>query len=155
MSIDEAIAEARRLLDLCKLTNKGWTVGINNGNRRIGLCNYTKKKIEISRNHIARGTDSEVLDTIRHEVAHALAGRIAGHGPAWKSVAIMLGANPSPIARVSYATPYKYHLMCNMCNSVLQRRMNRINEKKLSRLYCNSCGVASNGKLFLSNATTR
>ena len=35
-----------------------------------------------------------MTDTILHEIAHAIAGVEAGHGPAWKAVAQRLGATP-------------------------------------------------------------
>ncbi len=31
---------------------------------------------------------------MRHEIAHAIAGPDAGHGPVWKAVAVRLGATP-------------------------------------------------------------
>ena len=38
------------------------------------------------------GDPREVRDTILHEIAHALAGAKAKHGPAWKAIARRLGA---------------------------------------------------------------
>ena len=40
------------------------------------------------------GGPREVRDTILHEIAHALAGAKARHGPAWKAIAKRLGATP-------------------------------------------------------------
>ena len=40
----------------------------------------------------------QVTDTILHEIAHALAGPGAGHGPAWKATASRLGATPKSCA---------------------------------------------------------
>jgi hypothetical protein len=36
----------------------------------------------------------KAIDTLRHEVAHAIAGHAAGHGPAWRAACRMVGANP-------------------------------------------------------------
>ena len=35
-----------------------------------------------------------MTDTILHEIAHAIAGANAGHGPVWKAVAKRIGAAP-------------------------------------------------------------
>lgn len=44
------------------------------------------------------GPPDQVTDTILHEIAHALAGPAARHGPAWKSIARRLGATPKSCA---------------------------------------------------------
>jgi predicted SprT family Zn-dependent metalloprotease len=69
----------------------GWTFGFDNAKKRAGLCNYTRKHITVSRYLAARFGDDEIHQILLHEVAHALAGPRAGHGPAWKSTARKLG----------------------------------------------------------------
>ena len=39
-------------------------------------------------------SEEELRDTVLHEIAHAIAGISAGHGPEWKSVARRIGATP-------------------------------------------------------------
>lgn len=83
-------------LDL--LTNLGldyWLVDFDNSRRRGGFCDYRNERLVFSEFLLSRADEETVLDTIRHEVAHALAGPYAKHGPAWKRYAVMLGANPS------------------------------------------------------------
>ena len=64
-----------------------WSFGFDNAKRRAGLCDYTRKRISVSRYLAARYDDDTNHQTLLHEVAHALAGPAAGHGPAWKRVA--------------------------------------------------------------------
>lgn len=45
----------------------------------------------MSRYLAARFDDDEIHQVLLHEVAHALAGHAAAHGPAWKAVARDLG----------------------------------------------------------------
>lgn len=68
-----------------------WTFGFDNAKRRAGLCDYTKKRITVSRYLAARFEDDEIHQVLLHEVAHALAGSRAAHGPAWKKIARELG----------------------------------------------------------------
>ncbi|PVE97047.1 SprT-like domain-containing protein [Microbacterium sp. TPD7012] len=68
-----------------------WSFGFDNAKRRAGLCDYTKKRITVSRYLAARFEDDEIHQVLLHEVAHALAGHTAAHGPAWKGVARDLG----------------------------------------------------------------
>ena len=68
-----------------------WTFGFDSAKTRAGLCNYTDKKITVSRYLASRYEDDEIHQVLLHEVAHAIAGTRAGHGPRWKAVAAELG----------------------------------------------------------------
>ncbi|MFF0909595.1 SprT-like domain-containing protein [Microbacterium enclense] len=68
-----------------------WTFGFDNAKRRAGLCDYTRRRISVSRYLAARYDDDTNHQTLLHEVAHALAGAQAGHGARWKRVASDLG----------------------------------------------------------------
>jgi predicted SprT family Zn-dependent metalloprotease len=83
---------AARLLAEHKLA--GWTFGLSVAKRRLGVCKYRKKRIEVGAYYARHNTDAAVLDTLLHEIAHALAGPEAGHGPQWKAIATRIGATP-------------------------------------------------------------
>ena len=68
-----------------------WTFAFDNARTRAGLCSYDKKRISVSRLLAARYDDDEIHQVLLHEVAHALAGAGAGHGPRWKRIARDLG----------------------------------------------------------------
>ena len=68
-----------------------WSFGFDNAKRRAGQCDYTKKRITVSRYLAARFDDDEIHQVLLHEVAHALAGHTAAHGPSWKRIARDLG----------------------------------------------------------------
>ena len=71
--------------------DSGWSFGFDNAKTRAGLCNYTAKRITVSKYLAARYDDDEIHQVLLHEVAHALAGHAAAHGPVWKRVARDLG----------------------------------------------------------------
>jgi predicted SprT family Zn-dependent metalloprotease len=68
-----------------------WSFGFDAAKTRAGQCDYTRKRITVSRHLAARFDDDEIHQVLLHEVAHALAGPAAGHGPRWKRVAQDLG----------------------------------------------------------------
>ena len=68
-----------------------WTFAFDNAKRRAGLCNYTTKRISVSRYLAGRYEDDEIHQILLHEVAHAMAGPKAGHGPRWKAIGKEIG----------------------------------------------------------------
>jgi predicted SprT family Zn-dependent metalloprotease len=68
-----------------------WSFGFDHARTRAGLCNFTDKRISVSRHLAAKYEDDEVHQILLHEVAHAIAGPRAGHGPRWKAIAYELG----------------------------------------------------------------
>lgn len=68
-----------------------WSFGFDNAKRRAGQCDYTRKRISVSRYLTARYDDDTNHQTLLHEVAHALAGAKAGHGAKWKAIATDIG----------------------------------------------------------------
>ncbi|QJU52382.1 SprT-like domain-containing protein [Herbiconiux sp. KACC 21604] len=68
-----------------------WSFGFDNAKTRAGQCNYTAHRITVSRYLAARYEDDEIHQILLHEVAHALAGPAAAHGPRWVAVAREIG----------------------------------------------------------------
>jgi predicted SprT family Zn-dependent metalloprotease len=87
------LARVRRWADalIALHLDPSWTFDFDNAKKRAGLCNFTLKRITVSRYLAARYGDDEIHQILLHEVAHALAGARAGHGPTWRSVAAGLG----------------------------------------------------------------
>ncbi len=85
-------AEALIRMHLDPLFGPGtWTFGFDHAKRRAGLCNYTDRRITVSRHLAARFDDDEIHQILLHEVAHAMAGSTAGHGAKWKRTAREIG----------------------------------------------------------------
>jgi predicted SprT family Zn-dependent metalloprotease len=92
MDLKELEAVANR--EMTKHGLLGWTFGLADTKRRLGVCKYRTKRIEIAGYYALNSPPETVLDTLLHEIAHAIAGPAARHGPAWKAVAVRLGATP-------------------------------------------------------------
>lgn len=68
-----------------------WSFAFDNAKRRAGVCDYTRRRISVSRYISARNDDDEVHQTLLHEVAHAMAGPGTGHGARWRRIAREIG----------------------------------------------------------------
>ena len=71
--------------------DESWSFAFDNAKRRAGQCDFTRKRITVSRYLAARYDDETNRQTLLHEVAHALAGARAAHGAHWKRTARTLG----------------------------------------------------------------
>lgn len=94
-SLIQTQMEANAALRKHGLDVAGWTFKFDGAKKRGGLCDYSKKQISLSKHLVPMWSDAEVTETILHEVAHALAGASAGHGPTWRRMARMIGSNAS------------------------------------------------------------
>ncbi|HLS26226.1 MAG TPA: SprT-like domain-containing protein [Beutenbergiaceae bacterium] len=92
MDLDEAMSMGRRLLDRHGLEH--WDLRWDRAKRRAGMCRFDTRVISLSRYLTELHDAEQVRDTVLHEIAHALAGPDAGHGPQWRAKAELVGANP-------------------------------------------------------------
>lgn len=114
MDIQDIERLARDEMDKHGLIDAGWTFRWNGRIRAAGLCNYTYRTIELSRVLSPKRANADILDTIRHEIAHALAPRGAHHGREWREIARSLGARPETCISdtAACAVPPKYQAVC-------------------------------------------
>ena len=68
-----------------------WSFDFDAAKRRAGQCDFTNKRITLSRYLTAAADDDEVHQTLLHEVAHAMAGPKVGHGAEWRQIAASIG----------------------------------------------------------------
>ncbi|ATE84818.1 SprT-like protease [Mycobacterium phage Chupacabra] len=72
---------------------KGWTVRFDNARRRAGQCNYRDRVISLSRPLMALRSAEDTMQTITHEIAHAIVGHGHGHDQVWARKHRELGGN--------------------------------------------------------------
>lgn len=71
-----------------------WSFKFDNAKRRAGCCKYRYKIISLSRYYVDMNDYDEIIDTILHEIAHAIVGPGNGHGPKWVEACLVVGAKP-------------------------------------------------------------
>lgn len=135
-----------------ELFDKGWRFKLTRAHLILGTCNYTNKFIGISRYHIQYGTDEEILDTIRHEIAHALVGPGYGHGLIFQAMTRKLGTTSASKKKVTQSSPRQWEMICSCCGFTIARRHRRMSIRKLRRKFHVACGLKSEGKLFFRRA---
>jgi len=135
-----ALALTQALFDQNGL--RGWQVSVNTRmTRTLGRCDQGTRTIQLARWVFERCPWSEIEDLVRHEVAHALAGPRAGHGPRWKQIARELGAtprgcvHPTEWTSPSQEKPRNVRLECLECGQVYERK----NRVKVGRFRCSLC----------------
>lgn len=101
----------------------GWKFGLTGSKRQLGVCKFRSKRIEIAEFHARNNPPATGLDTLRHEIAHAIAGPGAKHGPAWKAVAIRVGAAPRACdnSDETVVTPGDWQASCPACERTYHR----------------------------------
>lgn len=140
MDRDEVYWMARELLDEHGLDH--WDVVIDRAVKRFGSCNYRERVISVSGPLAAINDEDDTRDTILHEIAHALAGHKAGHGPEWRAVCRQIGARPERTtdAQVPQAP---WMRVCPGCN-----RGRPIHRRSKKTYACGKCCKKHNGGEF-------
>lgn len=105
------------LIEEFGLTEKGWTFQWMRRARTLGLCEYGPKYLLLSTSFVDLNEPDVVEQVCRHEIAHALAGHKAAHGPYWQAIAIQCGVrNPSAKCSEAVTAPGRYTATCPTCS---------------------------------------
>ena len=112
-----------------------WKLDLDHAKVRAGACFFKEKKISFSRNFIKNSNESEIYDTILHEIAHALVGPKYGHGIVWKNMAKRLGCSAKRCHTLEFSN-YKWIRYCE--NFCWEQKTHRL---KLN-LICKKCGAS-------------
>jgi predicted SprT family Zn-dependent metalloprotease len=84
-----------------------WKLIFDNAKTRCASCQFTYTllnptiTIAISKVFAVFATDGEFKNTVLHEIAHAIAGIDAGHGPVWKRIALEIGCDAKRLHRAN------------------------------------------------------
>jgi hypothetical protein len=148
MLLDDAQALAELHMEAHGLLQQGWTFRFDKATRRFGQARVHHEpgrgrlmEISLSRPLTLLNAEAQVENTILHEVAHALAGMKAGHGPKWKACALRVGATPKACydAREDdIKVPYRWEAVCPACRVV---RIHALRPFRTAR----SCGACHPG----------
>jgi predicted SprT family Zn-dependent metalloprotease len=124
-----------------------WSFGLNKRKQTLGLCRWSEKTIELSIYLIDRNGEEEILDTILHEIAHALVGPRHGHNAVWKAKAREIGAKAQRCGQADMPEG-RWRASCRCCGQNFSRHRK---PKRLRGWFCRSCGPEQ-GKLAWTEA---
>ncbi|MGK5091591.1 SprT-like domain-containing protein [Deltaproteobacteria bacterium TL4] len=97
------IHEAEWLLHQHGLWKRGWRFEFDRAKKRAGKCSFNRKIITLSKAFALKAPDAEVLDTLLHEMAHALVGAQHGHDAVWRAKALSIGCNAKTYHSVKFS----------------------------------------------------
>jgi predicted SprT family Zn-dependent metalloprotease len=120
-----------------------WSFAFNHSKTRMGLCRYDACVIELSLHFVELNAEELVRDTLLHEIAHALAGRGAGHGPLWRAICLRIGARPERLSFDCDMPEGRWQATCGCCG--LRHHRHR-RPKHMIGWFCSHCGP-QRGKL--------
>src|SRR5690606_35453529 len=130
---------------------QSWSFTFNRRRCAMGICNYTHKRIELSLPYVARNDEASVRDTILHEIAHALAGRRAGHGPKWQAICRRLGATPERCGE-AVMPEGRWRAVCPGCQRTFTRHRR---PRRGASYWCRPCGREKGELQFALGASLR
>lgn len=145
MDITEAATIAKLLMSEHNLA--GWSFGFNSARRQLGVCKEHCKRIELSRHYVLHNPAEHVVDTILHEIAHALVGTKHGHDNVWRSMCRQLGCAPKACDRNVQMPEGNWRAECPSCRRSFTRHRK---PGKQYGLYCRRCGPVA-GSLRFTN----
>jgi predicted SprT family Zn-dependent metalloprotease len=122
-----------------------WGLVFNRRKKGLGLCvwpcekNGWKGRIELSAYYIERNPIQDIRDTILHEIAHALAGPMAGHGVSWMAKCRQIGAKPERCKNGNdVSMPLgKWQARCSGCGALHHRHRK---PRLMMGWHCRICG---------------
>ena len=125
----------------------GWHFGFNRRKRSLGVCLFEQCTIELSVYLILRNPHEEVLDTILHEIAHALVGPGHGHDAVWKKKCVEIGAKPIRCGQAEMP-PGRWRARCGQCGQDFHRYRK---PGQMRGWFCRGCGP-DKGQLLWTTA---
>jgi predicted SprT family Zn-dependent metalloprotease len=133
----------------------GWAFRFDRSVSRLGMCSHGRKTIFLSTHATTVNSEEQVLNTILHEIAHALVSGDHGHDDVWRNKAISIGCDGERCSNIAVKAPSKYTIACKSCNQI-RGRLYRLTQRYATRLefmWCSQCGKEqSKGKLVLTAA---
>lgn len=144
MNLQDAKALALEKMEEHGLIDRRWYFEFDNAKNAFGRCFYSKCKITLSKYLVELNSVEQVLDTILHEIAHALVGPGHNHDEVWRRCAIRIGCNGERCYNKhndNVVTPKgKYQASCPNCHKVHHRH------KQPKAHIRQSCGHCGNGR---------
>ncbi len=133
------------------LIQAGWRFAFNRRKKGLGLCMYSSRMIFLSSIFVAHNKEDIVLNTIRHEVAHALTPG-ANHGRIWKVMARKIGCvSVQATNSVANMPRGRWTTVCKICGSTCEHhRRTRVIKMNARGYHCAKCGRRSLNQLVVT-----
>lgn len=139
----DVVRKTQNLLKLHGLT--GWNVTFSRATSRAGRCLPMTKTIEISRPVMKMRTVEDTMNTIRHEVAHAIVGSGHAHDQVWKRTFLALGGTGEravSIDSLQNLSGYRWAYYCPSCHDLVAATVRLMKVENKRTRCCNQAPSA-------------
>lgn len=138
MNLREAQLQATLQLARHGLWAKGWRFRFDGSRKVFGRCWHRTKEISLSSALVELNNEATVMDTILHEIAHALVDPGEGHGIVWQRAAVAIGCAPVRCYSDEVIRPAgRWQATCPACGREFHKhRMPDMNRAR----WCRTCG---------------
>ena len=130
---------AHRLLQTHELQSglsPGWRFGFETTANRAGVCRHRDKTIGMTVSYALRAPWHEIVDTLLHEIAHAIVGPKHKHNRVWKAKAREIGCTAERCTSLQHSVG-GWLGRCSTCSSTWTRH--RLTAKMRTRSLCPRC----------------
>ena len=111
MSLTEVATLGKRLIQEHEDNSglkAGWQFAFDLAPVRGGSCRYSDQQITLSVTYCLKASKEEIVNTILHEIAHAIVGPEHGHDATWKAAARRIGCTAERCHSVQHTSPRWY-----------------------------------------------
>lgn len=123
---------------------QGWSFRFNRRKRAMGMCFYQQRRLELSVYLVQRNGPEEILDTLLHEIAHALVGLGHAHDAVWQQKCFEIGAQPIRCGQASMPEG-RWKSRCGSCSRDYHRHRK---PKRMKGWFCRFCGPECGGLVW-------
>lgn len=125
-----------------------WGFKFDNPLRRLGMCSHKQRIISLGRHATTVNSEEQVVNTILHEIAHALVGGKHNHDGVWQAKCLEIGGDGQRCSDITLKATPKYKISCGTCYDVFSYYRRPKFLSHLSEAWCQKCGKdKSKGKL--------
>ena len=102
----------------------GWRFAFDLAPVRGGICRHTARQITLSVTYCLKASKVDIVDTILHEIAHAVVGPNHGHDETWKAAARRIGCSAKRCHQVDH-TPPRWRGQCECGQKWKRQRLSQ------------------------------
>ena len=126
-SLADVEALANELIERHKAASglaKDWRFGFDLAPSRAGVCKYGERRIDLSVSFCLCASRAEIIDTILHEIAHAIVGKVHNHDAVWTAKAREIGCSGERTHTIRH-TAARWIGECGCGQRWFRQRLNR------------------------------
>jgi len=138
-TLTEIEARAHGLLhthELLSGLSPGWRFGFETTASRAAVCRHRDKTIAMALSYALRAPRHEIVDTLLHEIAHAIVGPNHKHDRVWKAKAREIGCTAERCTSLQHSVG-GWLGRCTTCSRTWTRH--RLTTKMRTRAICPRC----------------